>query len=212
MMFLYALIRGIEAAALGFDAADQYWKGILAESSGNPAVIEVELVADVSPTLLNVTSFLAWYFLYAAQASPSRLLTPRNQDQGNPQQWFQNDTESDGYVARQTFMPVFASGTQSSPVQLTLHDGTVFTWAVTAASAESSSRGQGGVNLHDYFYVPSATPASAREEIRRHLAVQLGNSLKFAYEDIAAGALSRFFLKAVWSIPELESLSAYPHL
>ena len=57
-----------------FDIADQFWKSLLANSSGDPVAVELELEALVSSELFNVTSFLAWYFTYAGHGWPSRLV------------------------------------------------------------------------------------------------------------------------------------------
>lgn len=178
-------------------AGDAFWKDILSRSDPDaPVNVYARAMAVVTPDVLNATSFAAYLGSYATVGYPSRLI------QLNPQHYFlRRDgatveaVEQTGVgpyshvisspIERQPFMKELAEFPAQTVQDAKLRDGTNTFYAQTAFRDNEDGN---GVEVELGIYFPSAVPEEMLEPARQHLAIEVSNWLKFAYEDIVSGA------------------------
>lgn len=178
-------------------AGDAMWKDTIAHSNpDDPVMVYARALAVVPSDVMNTTVFATWLGTFAMAGYPNRLL------QVNPQHYLfrQNgdvretieQTGAGPYTyslakasIRQPFMPELPQFPTQMFLQATLRDGTP---AFYTQSAFRDNEDGNGVEALLALFFPSATPEEMMEPAREHLAIEVTNWLKFAYEDNVSGA------------------------
>jgi hypothetical protein len=180
------------------DEADIFWHEIINSSPDNEthSVSDVTVEALVSPHVLNTTIFLQWLQTFATNGKfPNRL------EQGEPQHYFLNVNppeviESWGSIPvthfteapseRKPFMVEIPPS--EFPVQmfvtLNLRDGTLLADEIMALRDNDDGA---GMRIRFVTYFPGGLGEKLVEGVRRHVAVELGNWMRFAWEDVVSG-------------------------
>jgi len=179
------------------EEADEFWHDTIKHShstSGGHKVSGVTVEALVSPHTLNTTSFLQWLQGFASNGSfPNRLV------EGEPQHYFLQVNppeviESWGLIPvthfteapseRKPFMEPLPEFPIQLFVTLNLRDGTLLADEIMALRDKPDGS---GMQIRFVTYFPGALSESLTEGVRKHVAVELGNWMRFAYEDIVSG-------------------------
>ncbi|KAF2224723.1 hypothetical protein BDZ85DRAFT_83513 [Elsinoe ampelina] len=179
------------------EAGDVFWKDVIGRSDPFNPINVYGQAAIVAPSdVLNTTVLAAWLGTCATIGYPNRL------EQGNPQHYLMqrsNGTQATieqtgagplsytiaGPAERQPFMKKLAGFPFQGYASAKLRDGSLFAYAQNAFKDNEDGNGlEAELNL----YLPSATPKEILEPAREHLAIEVSNWLRFAYEDIVSRA------------------------
>ena len=178
------------------DEADKFWHDIIKHSKRGHKISDVRVEALVSTHILNTTILFEYLTTFANNGFPNRLID------GNPQHYLIQDSPDNvqevienwgtGPITHFKVVPSertpYMDPLCDFPLQFTremvLRDGTSLAHEILAVRDNPDGSGM-EVVLINYF--PSATPEYQIEGVREHVAVELGNWMKFAYEDIVSG-------------------------
>jgi hypothetical protein len=180
------------------DAADTFWHETTTNSSGAFVGSDTRVKGLVSPDILNSTSWLEW-FSTAGVGFPNRMTAAEPEHYlemtitdgstsysnliegwgGGPITHFQAPL-----VPKQVFMPRLPEFPTQFSAALTLLDGTVFGYSLTAVRDLPNGS---GLEVFEGMWFPDSTPEYITEGAKAHLAIEVSNWLLFAYSDTISG-------------------------